>query len=86
MIHRVNGVEVLRYQRPQLDPDGRVDHFQWRISNNGTDGISVQGGENVGVRNCVTTNSAGNGLHPGEIQRLVVIAARTTPLQRLPAA
>ena len=23
-IHRVNGKEVLRYQRPQLDPEGRV--------------------------------------------------------------
>ncbi len=25
VIHRVNGVEVLRYQRPQLDPEGRVE-------------------------------------------------------------
>jgi hypothetical protein len=24
------------------DPDGIVDHYQWRISDNGTDGISVQ--------------------------------------------
>lgn len=24
VVHRVNGKEVLRYQRPQLDPDGRV--------------------------------------------------------------
>ncbi|MGJ8724521.1 MAG: 3-keto-disaccharide hydrolase [Roseibacillus sp.] len=24
VIHRVNGVEVLRYQKPQLDPEGRV--------------------------------------------------------------
>ena len=23
VIHRVNGKEVLRYQRPQLDPEGR---------------------------------------------------------------
>lgn len=25
VIHRVNGSEVLRYQRPQLDPEGRVE-------------------------------------------------------------
>jgi hypothetical protein len=25
VIHRVNGEEVLRYQRPQLDPEGRVE-------------------------------------------------------------
>lgn len=25
VIHRVNGKEVLRYQRPQLDPEGRVE-------------------------------------------------------------
>lgn len=25
VIHRVNGVEVLRYQRPQLDPEGRIE-------------------------------------------------------------
>jgi hypothetical protein len=25
VIHRVNGKEVLRYQRPQLDPDGRIE-------------------------------------------------------------
>ena len=25
MIHRVNGREVLRYERPQLDPEGRVE-------------------------------------------------------------
>ena len=24
VIHRVNGVEVLRYQKPQLDPEGRI--------------------------------------------------------------
>ena len=24
VIHRVNGKEVLRYERPQLDPEGRV--------------------------------------------------------------
>jgi hypothetical protein len=35
------------------------------VDNSFADGISVQGGENVVVRNCVTTNSAGNGLHPG---------------------
>lgn len=25
VIHRVNGDEVLRYQKPQLDPEGRVE-------------------------------------------------------------
>lgn len=25
VIHRVNGMEVLRYERPQLDPEGRVE-------------------------------------------------------------
>lgn len=25
VIHRINGVEVLRYQKPQLDPEGRVE-------------------------------------------------------------
>ncbi len=25
VIHRVNGAEVLRYQRPQLDPEGRIE-------------------------------------------------------------
>ena len=25
VIHRVNGKEVLRYQRPQLDPEGRIE-------------------------------------------------------------
>ncbi len=28
VIHRVNGTEVLRYQRPQLDPEGRVESAQ----------------------------------------------------------
>ena len=25
VIHRVNGTEVLRYQKPQLDPEGRIE-------------------------------------------------------------
>ena len=35
------------------------------VDNSFADGISVQTGENVLVRNCVVTNCAGNGLHPG---------------------
>lgn len=31
VIHRVNGKEVLRYQRPQLDPEGRVESAEGLI-------------------------------------------------------
>jgi hypothetical protein len=43
--------------------DSHVENVH--VDNSFADGISVQGGENVVVRNCVATNSAGNGLHPG---------------------
>ncbi len=32
VIHRVNGKEVLRYQRPQLDPEGRVESSEALIA------------------------------------------------------
>jgi len=35
------------------------------VRNSFTDGISVQNGENVVVRSCVVSESAGNGFHPG---------------------
>ncbi len=33
---------VVQFYWSGNDADGRVDHYQWKISNNGTDGISLQ--------------------------------------------
>jgi hypothetical protein len=33
---------VVQFYWSANDPDGRIDHYQWKMSDNGTDGISVQ--------------------------------------------
>jgi len=33
---------VVQFYWTGFDPDGRIDRYQWKISNNGTDGISIQ--------------------------------------------
>jgi hypothetical protein len=41
IIHRVNGKEVLRYQKPQLDPEGRVVSAEALIKKGGPLALST---------------------------------------------